>query len=152
MFKKIPYKESFITDWFENYNPSSYENWSGFEGHKLDKDFFINNSSVVAMLNNISLIKNIALLKMQPYQVYPYHVDNYKKCKVNMLLSHDHESFTRFKKIDKIVPYEKNYFYILDTTQEHMVENTNNDRFLFTIMFDNDLDYTELCSRIDRYV
>jgi len=33
-----------------------------------------------------------------------------------------------------------------------MVENTNNDRFLFTIMFDNDLDYTELCSRIDRYV
>jgi hypothetical protein len=154
MYKEISEKSNYIAKWFNTYNIDSWEDWDGFGAYSLDdqQQQLIDNDNVLKKLNNVCKIKKLAILKMEPDTFYPPHIDRYKKCKVNMLLTTSHTSHCCFLNKDQTtivqVPYKKNTMYILNTNNLHMIINFNKPRYLFSVMFDNDLTYKGLAKRV----
>lgn len=153
MYKEIVEKSNYISKWFKNYNVKTWENWSGFDGCSLDneKNYLMDRDNVLKKLNNICKIKKLVILKMEPNTFYPPHTDDYKTCKVNMLLTTKHTSHCCFLNKDRTVvqvPYKKNTMYILNTAELHMIINFDKPRFLFSVLFENNLTYKELIKHV----
>lgn len=149
MYKEINTKPEFINKWFNENRTAinDFEDWAGFDVFKLDKHLFIQNEPILNDVNNAFEIVNMAILKMDPHKFYKPHTDNFKKCKLNMLLTTQHMSHCLFIDDDSNiveVPYEENTLYIFDTTKIHMIINFEKPRYLFSVSFNNDVTYEEV--------
>lgn len=148
MFKEIDIKSNYISNWFNNYRLNKSENFANFDAYLLDKEFdnLVSNDVVLNSINKQFTIKRLCILGMKPNTLYPPHVDDFKRCKVNMLLTTEHISHCCFLDDNKVteVPYKKDHMYILDTTKQHMIINFDKSRYLFSVLFENTLTYDEL--------
>lgn len=98
------------------------------------------------------------VLRVEPSTVYNWHVDSERKSALNMLLYDDGNSRCIFAPygFGIVMPivelkYRPNTFYAFNTQIVHMVCNTSEPRYLFSIEFmdeDKDLTYDELCKDI----
>jgi hypothetical protein len=148
VYKEISTTSCWPDLYFNEYKLTDHENWEGFEAYVVDKEYFIKNDSIIADLHYKFGVYNIAILKMEPYSIYPQHTDLFKKCKINMLLTPQHKSYTFFvnknNTFDELA-YKKNHYYIFNTQQTHMIINFSQPRYLFTILFSNNLEFNTLC-------
>lgn len=94
------------------------------------------------------------IIRMEPNQVYDWHVDGVRKTAINMQLSAFGASYCLFgeqitphtRKVD-ILKYEPNSYYIFNTQAPHMVLNTCDVRYLLSFEFigkDEDLTFEQL--------
>jgi hypothetical protein len=101
----------------------------------------------LAKVNNILPIKGAAVLKMEPHTCYKWHVDTGRGCSINMLLRHT-DSLCLFGKeintqnldITKL-NYDYNKFYLFNTREPHTVINFDGMRYLFSVQFEDFVDY-----------
>lgn len=83
------------------------------------------------------------ILRMDPYTVYNWHIDDKRKMSINMLLSHgdSHCLFTKESGINIPVTelvYAPHKYYILNTKMPHMVVNLDKPRYMFSVEFLDD--------------
>lgn len=95
------------------------------------------------------------ILKMDPRTCYNWHTDTDRMVGLNMLLGDDGESQCLF--IDgppgpvfktRELVYQPNTYYVFNTQVPHMVLNTSQPRYMFSLEFldaDRGLTFSELC-------
>ena len=99
------------------------------------------------------------VLCMQPNTCYNWHVDTDRKVGLNMLLSDDGNSRCMFLsgkpgvvfEVEEL-KYEPASYYVFNTQVPHMVLNTTQPRYLFSLEFleeDRGLTFDELCKDIE---
>ena len=98
------------------------------------------------------------ILRMEPNTCYNWHVDTDRKVGLNMLLSDDGKSRCLFLDGEAGVvfgveelKYESGSYYVFNTQVAHMVLNTTQPRYLFSLEFleeDRGLTFNELCKDI----
>ena len=108
-------------------------------------------------LNEIRSFRS-GILRVEQNTVYNWHVDSERKSALNMLLYDDGNSRCIFAPygFGIVMPvvelkYRPNTFYAFNTQIVHMVCNTSEPRYLFSIEFtgdDKDLSYEQLCKDI----
>lgn len=98
------------------------------------------------------------ILRMPPDTCYNWHVDTDRRVGLNMLLADDNKSRCLF--IDgepgvvfntKELKYQPSTYYAFNTQKPHMVLNTTQPRYLFSLEFmteDSGLTFDELCTDI----
>jgi hypothetical protein len=98
------------------------------------------------------------ILRMEPNTCYNWHVDTDRKVGLNMLLSDD--GYSRCLFLDgepgvvfktRELPYQLDTYYVFNTQVPHMVLNTKNPRYLFSVEFlgnDRGLTFDELCEDV----
>jgi hypothetical protein len=101
--------------------------------------------------------KHCAIYLMPANVYYTMHIDTYRKCAINLALD-NYDSITFFKtgifRRNQIhfheLNYEKDTYYIFNTTVKHGVLNRNNDRYVLSIGF-NDIEYQSLIDRVSLF-
>ena len=99
------------------------------------------------------------ILRMNPNTCYNWHVDTDRKVGLNMLLSDDGNSRCMFLSgkpgfvfdVEEL-KYEPGSYYVFNTQIPHMVLNTTQPRYLFSLEFleeDRGLTFDELCKDIE---
>jgi len=99
------------------------------------------------------------ILRMPPDTCYNWHVDTDRKVGLNMLLADDNKSRCLFIEDEKPelvfktreLKYQPSTYYVFNTQKPHMVLNTTQSRYLFSLEFldeDRDLTFDELCTDI----
>jgi hypothetical protein len=91
---------------------------------------------------------SIGVLKMMPYTIYTWHVDNMRRFTINCLMD-DVKSHCLFAtgRVNEYVhnvielPYSDRKFFLANTDIPHEVMNFDQTRYLFTLMFDSPYDY-----------
>jgi len=129
------------------------DNWTehfGFDAIELHRDV-IDEEPVLAEVNKIQKIGKLGLLRVKSKSFYDWHVDAFRLSCINLLVSDDHHSHTLFgKKLDSRnreiieLPYEKGRYYIFNNQMEHCVCNLDEDRYLFSIYFEEEIVYEDL--------
>jgi hypothetical protein len=88
------------------------------------------------------------ILKMEPNSFYRFHIDEKRKCAINMLLdgfdsncyfADPTDSEDVFNNVEELL-YKPNTYYLLNTTQKHAVMNRSKIRYMFS-MGVNDFTY-----------
>lgn len=96
------------------------------------------------------------ILRMPPNTCYNWHVDTDRKVGLNMLLADDNKSRCLFIEDEnpgvvfttKELKYQPGTYYVFNTQKPHMVLNTTQPRYLFSLEFmgkDSGLTFDELC-------
>ena len=107
------------------------------------------------------------ILRMPPDTCYNWHIDTDRKVGLNMLLSDDRQSRCLFLNDDRgaasgaaspelvfktrELKYQPSTYYVFNTQKPHMVLNTTQTRYLFSLEFldkDRWLTFDELCTDI----
>lgn len=98
------------------------------------------------------------VLRMPPNTCYNWHVDSDRRCGVNMLLSDDNQSRCLFVDGEpnmvfatQELKYQPNTYYAFNTQIPHMVLNTTQPRYLFSLEFlekDRGLTFDQLCEDV----
>lgn len=91
------------------------------------------------------------VFKMIPNTFYKFHVDEKRKCSINLLLSGYNSNcyFGELSESEEIIKnitelkYELDYYYIFNTQQKHAVLNHNNYRYLLSVGF-NEYTYDDI--------
>lgn len=110
---------------------------------------------VLKIINNTYPIRNVGVLKIDPWKNYKWHVDTYRLVSINMLLSTNHTSHTLFSNNyrngkDQIdiceLEYEPKTFYVFNTREYHTVINFEKERYMLSVEFLQNCqpDYTTL--------
>ena len=92
----------------------------------------------------------LGLLRIPPNSIYDWHKDEYRLSAVNMLIKHDHSHSLFAKSRDNYyiniteLSYQPYTYYLFNNQQYHSVLNFNKPRYLFSLYFDKELDYTSL--------
>lgn len=122
----------------------------GFEGSPLGPHIYLK-EPFLKDLNNSFPIKYAGVIKLRPQTVYNWHTDTKRRVAINMLLTANNDSHCLFTdNIDQIqiktaeLKYLPNSLYIFNTQYPHMVMNGSSDRWLFSVEFSEDVDYTTL--------
>lgn len=98
------------------------------------------------------------ILRMKPNTCYNWHIDTDRKVGLNMLLDEGGDSHCVFVndkpgvvfKVEEL-KYEPDSYYVFNTQVAHMVLNTTQPRYLFSLEFleeDRGLTFDELCEDI----
>jgi len=116
----------------------------------------IQEEDVLRKINDKFTIKNIGISKFYPYINHTWHTDTRRGVTINMLLQHTRsnvmfryqsgnkelnfeENFNNKMNYNLIeVNYEPNNFYLYNTQIEHEVFNFENERYIFTMEFEQD--------------
>lgn len=96
------------------------------------------------------------ILRMPPNTCYNWHTDTDRKVGLNMLLADDNKSRCVFMDDEKPgvvfaikeLKYQPSTYYVFNTQKYHMVLNTTQPRYLFSLEFmgkDTGLTFDELC-------
>ena len=132
----------------------------GFNGAPLGPHIYLGDE-FISHLNDTFPILYSGVVHMRPYTIYDWHVDSVRTVAINMLLSaHDtsHSIFDTGRSgmiIDtQELIYKPNTMYIFNTQVPHMVVNTRQERYLFTIEFKDPISYDELVhwTKENKYV
>lgn len=151
-FVKLNYRPEAIVKY---YNDNKLNNlllykYFGFQGTPLGphiylKDKFIND------LNNDIPIKYAGVIKLEPHTVYNWHTDQKRRVAINMLLTAHNDSHCLFTddmyqiqvKTTEL-KYQPQTLYLFNTQYPHIVINNSQNRYLFSLEFDEKIDYTTL--------
>lgn len=105
------------------------------------------NEPVLKEIHSEFPIAKAAILRMEPYQAYHWHVDAQRGVSINMLLSaHDtsHCLFGSPKNDDNMyfteLKYKPNTLYLFDTQTLHTIINFETPRYLFSVEFEDSVD------------
>lgn len=149
--------QSTITQQLLNHalNAEHWQNKNSFDYVNVPLDIVIQDSTLKMFL--IKFRANPVIFRMKPQSFYRFHIDEKRKCAVNMLLAgYDSSCYfgnvTEFEDIlDNIeeLIYEPNTFYLLNTKQKHAVMNFSNTRYMFSMGI-NDFDYEFVLKNITK--
>lgn len=148
MLKKLNYTPEFTPeikhDWFEGLGWSA-QLVEGWETEPLFRD-----------LNTWFLISRIAILRMEPFQFYHWHVDQDRKVAINRLLD-GFDSMCLFGEAKNEhnmyfsqAHYAPNTYYIFNTSIPHCVINFSRPRFLLSVEFE-DATWSDIDSWAEAY-
>ena len=122
----------------------------GFKGAPLGPHIFLQDR-MLKELNDAYPIHYAGVVKLDPYTVYDWHTDSVRTVSLNMLLTahtSSHSIFTSNKAGVVIETTHLNYrphtLYLFNTQKEHMVVNTHEDRWLFTVEFQDEIFYDDM--------
>ena len=126
--------------------------WSehfGFDAFEIDLSW-IDKDAGLTSLHKLYPLKMLGLLRIPPNSIYDWHKDEYRLSTVNMLIKHDHSHSLFAKSRDNYyiniteLSYQPYTYYLFNNQQYHSVLNFNKPRYLFSLYFDKELDYTSL--------
>ena len=134
------------------------DNWTehfGFDAIELDRNV-IDEEPVLTEVDKIQKIGMLGLLRVKAKTFYDWHVDEYRLSCINLLVSTDHHSHTLFGKqanhLNKDVlelEYEPGRYYLFNNQVPHCVCNLDEDRYLFSIYFEEETLYKDLFQCLD---
>ena len=118
----------------------------GFKAVELDRDAILDEEPILTLVNMYHPIARMGLLRVPPKNFYDWHVDEYRLSCINLLLSEDHHSHTLFglqkdhlnKDIVEL-KYAPKRYYLFNNQVQHCVCNLDEDRYLFSIYFQEEM-------------
>lgn len=114
----------------------------GFWAISLDIDHVFSICPTLETINSIAKIKGVGVTKMLAFDYYKLHKDTERGVGINMLLQH-RNSFCAFVDTDKNkttqMDYQSNTMYLFNTQVPHTVFNFEEDRYMFTVEFEDTL-------------
>ena len=119
-------------------------------GLKFANSRWIDKDAGLTSLHKLYPLKMLGLLRIPPNSIYDWHKDEYRLSTVNMLIKHDHSHCLFGKSRDNYyiniteLSYQPYTYYLFNNQQYHSVLNFNKPRYLFSLYFDKELDYTSL--------
>lgn len=126
----------------ENKDSMQFFNYIGWRASPVDHDFIVS-EPVLNFLNKVSPIEKAGFIRMEPNHCYDWHTDMQRGLSINMLMTPDHDSHTLFgNRGNELLNfptielhYKPDTFYLFNTQIPHMVINTDQPRYLFTVEF-----------------
>lgn len=122
----------------------------GFDAIQLPNEL-IDIEPALKELHAVWPIGRLGLLRVAEKSVYDWHVDEYRLSCVNMLFTLGSSSHTLFGQqrdaLNKDVielKYEPDTFYLFNNQVPHTVINLGEPRYLFSLYFQEEKDYSEL--------
>ena len=146
-------KSTELQDYFDHefmpnlkkYSPVRYFGWSGYPVPAS----ITRKENVLSEVDTKFKIMFSGFVMMGPNRQYHWHTDVERGVTINMLMTHNHTSYSLFGEKDKdndaqnhilTVDYEPNTFYLFNTKRPHTIINFEEPRFLFTVKFLADAD------------
>ena len=151
-FFELKYQSKLINDYYnlEKLSTLPVVPYFGFNGAPLGPHIFLQDQ-MMDQLNKTYPILYAGVVKLDPYTIYDWHTDSRRTVALNMLLTAHESSYSIFKTraagmiIDTIhLNYKPNTLYIFNTQKEHMVVNTHENRWLFTVEFKDEIFYDDM--------
>ena len=157
-FSPFKQKSSIIQNYFDNefistvdkYSPVRYFGWAGYP---VPKSVW-SKENVLEKINAQFPIMFAGFVMMGPNRQYHWHTDVERGATINMLMTHDHVSYSMFGEKDKendaqnhilTIDYVRDTFYLFNTKKPHTVINFEQPRYLFSIKFkSNKLSYEDI--------
>jgi hypothetical protein len=134
--------------------PESWVKYYNFEAIPVHPNLLLHDSFLSYLAKKRAFYAGI--LRMPPNTCYNWHVDTDRKVGLNMLLADDNKSRCLFIEDEKPglvfttkeLKYQPGTYYVFNTQKPHMVLNTTQPRYLFSLEFtdkDSELTFDELC-------
>ena len=127
-------------DYSDSITPDGVPYWKVIRGDDMTSDFANKVANYFKQTYGIEGRVDGRFYRLLANATLPYHTDRSTQCSVNMILSEGDPASVKFK-VDGV---EQEYNYqlaLLNTQQEHSVENGPEDRILFKIsVFDEDFE------------
>ena len=126
--------------WFEHF---------GFQASEVDISWLDKDPALNA-IHKIQPIKQLGILQVFPNTVYDWHVELHRLSSINMLIKHKHSHclFGELKDEHHInvleLIYQPQTYYLLNTKKYHSVLNFEESRYMFSLYFEDEIDYTSL--------
>lgn len=151
-FTKLTPKAEYLPDFIRWVlcEPLEWQSHFGFDAIELPSTL-IEVEPALKELHEVWPIGRLGLLRVAEMSVYDWHVDEYRLSCVNMLFSTGNISHTLFGSqrdhLNKDVielKYEPDTFYLFNNQVPHTVINLDGPRYLFSLYFQEEKDYSEL--------
>ena len=164
MFYEIPHRSSASGALIDSVRNSSEHHWANYYSWialPLSVEFVLGLDEFLRVLY-FNHPFTPAVLRIDPYAYYTWHVDTERGVGLNMILNggHSHCLFAHDYVDGKYVGlfseliYKPNTFYLLDVQSYHSVINFENTRYMFSLEFEENKDslsYSDLLREISGY-
>lgn len=136
-------QEYFDTEFLPNIDKHTSYEYFGWSGYPVSSRI-LKQENVLDLINSEFKIMFAGFVTMGPQRQYHWHTDVERGVTVNMLMTHDHTSYSFFGEKDRHndaqnhileVDYDKNTFYLFNTKKPHTIINLEKPRYLFTVKF-----------------
>ena len=136
------------------YNTYDWTEHFGFDSVQLGLEW-LEDEYALKSIHNIHPIKQMGVLKIPPFINYNWHVDELRQSCINMLISYDHISYCLFgKELNDYVTaitelkYKPYTYYLFNNQQLHTVINFDKPRYMFSLYFEEELEYKKLKQKL----
>jgi hypothetical protein len=157
LFLQFAEKSQYVVPWLR----SDFDRLKWLQVNDFDVGYGIpdlvwRQESVLKSIDQSFSIEGVYVLKLSPDRVYNWHVDTDRGVSINLLLNEKHESFCLFgsevdgcpTQLDILkLEYQPETFYLFNTQSLHSVTNFKYDRFLLSVVFQDDrtkLSYSDI--------
>lgn len=127
-----------------NFAKNGYEDWwieyYGFKTKVVPNSLVLKDPFLKMLFDMRPFTAGI--LKLNPHEVYDWHVDAKRGVTVNMLLDgFDSQCLFKDTAVCKeiLMPYKQGTYFLFDTQKYHKVCNGNSTRYLFSVEFNETL-------------
>ena len=129
----------------------------GFKAIELDRNALLKEEPLLERVNMYAPIARMGLLLVKSYNFYNWHVDEHRLSCINLLLSTENHSHTLFgiphdnlnREILEL-KYEPKRYYLFNNQVEHCVCNLDKDRYLFSIYFQEEMQFNDVRELLKR--
>jgi len=129
----------------------------GFKAVELDKDTLLQEEPLLGLVNIYSPIARMGLLRVPAFNFYDWHVDEYRLSCINLLISTNNHSHTLFgvqnddlnKQVCEL-QYKPKRFYLFNNQIKHCVCNLDQERYLFSIYFQEEMRYKDVHNLLNQ--
>lgn len=144
-YLKLPYTANFIDDLktlSQKVNDDNWIKYFNFDTLPLNAQHIIKSDTFLQQLYNKHPFI-CAILKLKKNTYYDWHKDDKRGVCVNMLINDTH-SHCMFRETDNItgnfieLKYDVGVYYLFNNQVEHSVINLDEDRYLFSLEFEQD--------------
>ncbi len=148
-FAKIETKAGPLLEHLNNLIESNlpFRKHFGFDAIPIDLNW-IEEEQSLKEIHNIQPIKALGLLKVPSNSFYNWHVDDFRRSCINMLVSERHDSHCLFSETKdnyyrEIIElkYEPETYYLFNNQKQHCVMNLGKNRYLFSLYFEEEIHY-----------
>ena len=126
----------------------------GWDAIEVDSNW-IQKDYALRSINKLQPIKQIGILRTSPDSFYVFHKDQYRRSTVNMLISETdaHCFFICYRKDNYYTDcaelvYEPRTYYMFNNQAYHGVTNKSKPRFMFSLYFENEIEYPDLQTKL----
>lgn len=142
-YHEITQKAEFLPQYFkDNFDSFTWNKYFQFDAVELPIQLVLDNEPILKKLHKTFEIEGVGFLRVTKHSTYNWHKDKNRGVTINLLVSTPETSHCIFARdSDSIVSnitelkYEPNTFYIFNTQVSHMVINTGEDRYMFSVRF-----------------
>jgi hypothetical protein len=131
---------------------SNYTKWihkNAFDIAMVHESLIKDDPVIVKLIKQFNAVP--VIFRMPPWQFYRFHTDAIRSCALNMLLvgndsqtyygtQSDEEEVMNIRELN----YEPDCYYLLNTHEKHGVINRNNLRYMFSMGFNQPLNYKQV--------